>query len=880
MRSDKLTVKSQEALQEGQQIAADNGQQEVDIEHVLLALLDQKDGVVPAIMDKVGADAADLRKALQDGVDRRPKVSGGRPYVSDRLHKLVDAALTEASKLKDEYISTEHLVLAAADDKKDAGKALREVGLNRKAVLEALTSVRGSHRVTDQNPEEKFQALAKYGRDLTDYARRGKLDPVIGREEEIRRVMQILSRRTKNNPVLVGEPGVGKTVLAEALANRIVAGDVPENLRNRRLISLDLPAMIAGAKFRGEFEERLKAVLKEVTDSEGEIVLFIDEIHNIIGAGKTDGSLDAGNMLKPALAKGELRCVGATTLDEYRKHIEKDSALERRFGRVFIDQPTVEESIAILRGLKDVYEEHHGVQIRDAAIIAAARLSDRYISDRFLPDKAIDLMDEAASSVRMQIDSMPVEIDTLERRIRTLQIEKQALSKETDRHSRDRSKAIDTELVELNENATALKARWTAEKDLLKGLQEKKGDLLSARNQMDRAERDGDLTRAAELKYGVIPDLEKAIAETEQGLEAKGEGALLVEEVTEEEVAAVVAKWTGIPVSKLKESEIAKLMRMEEELRKRVVGQDPVLTLVSAAIRRARAGLQEETRPIGSFIFLGPTGVGKTETAKALAEFMFDDETAVVRIDMSEFMEKHAVARLIGAPPGYVGYDEGGVLTNAVHNRPYSVVLFDEIEKAHQDVFNILLQLLDEGALTDSHGKRIDFRNTVVIMTSNAGAHGIMEHAGDREKMSAVALEALRSQFRPEFLNRVDDIVVFNPLNREDIGWIVDIQMRYLKGLLAKRGMSIELTAAGKKMIGDLGFDPAYGARPLKRAILRNFKDPLSLALLEGKFGEGDRIVIDSVGDRFTFASSRGGASEADGEGAEEGGQAEATPAD
>jgi ATP-dependent Clp protease ATP-binding subunit ClpB len=853
MRSDKLTVKSQEAITEAQGLASNSGQQEVDVEHLLLALLEQKDGVVPAIVDKVGANAADLAKAVKAEIDRRPKVSGGRPFVSDRLHKLVDSALTEASKLKDEYVSTEHLLLAASDDKKGAGKALREAGLNRAAVLEALTSVRGSHRVTDQNPEEKFQALARFGTDLTDMARRGKLDPVIGREQEIRRVMQILSRRTKNNPVLVGEPGVGKTVLAEALASRIVAGDVPENLRNRRLISLDLPAMIAGAKFRGEFEERLKAVLKEVTDAEGEIVLFIDEIHNIIGAGKTDGSLDAGNMLKPALAKGELRCVGATTLDEYRKHIEKDSALERRFGRVFIDQPSVEETIAILRGLKDVYEEHHGVQIRDAAIIAAARLSDRYISDRFLPDKAIDLMDEAASSVRMQIDSMPVEIDTLERKIRTLQIEKQALSKELDRHSKDRSAAIVKELADLTEQSTALKSRWTAEKDLLKGLQDKKGELMAARAEMERAERDSDLTRAAELKYGVIPDLEKAIGEVEAGLDAKGEGALLVEEVTEEEIAEVIAKWTGIPVSKLKESEIGKLMRMEEELRRRVVGQDPVLELVARAIRRARAGLQEETRPIGSFIFLGPTGVGKTETAKALAEFMFDDETAVVRIDMSEFMEKHAVARLIGAPPGYVGYDEGGVLTNAVHNRPYSVVLFDEIEKAHQDVFNILLQLLDEGALTDSHGKRVDFRNTVVIMTSNAGAHGIMEHSGDRDMMSKVAMEAIRAQFRPEFLNRVDDIVVFNPLNREDIGRIVDIQMRYLRLLLAKRDMTIDLTEAGKKMIGDLGFDPAYGARPLKRAILRNFKDPLSMALLEGKFGEGDHITVDSTDDRFTF---------------------------
>ncbi len=857
MRSDKLTHKSQEAITGAQELATENGQQEVDLEHLLLAMLQQKDGVVPAIVAKVGADRGQLLQALADELGRRPRVSGGRPFVSDRLSKTVDLALQEAGKLKDEYVSTEHLLLAACADKKAAGKALAAAGLTHDVVLKAMSEVRGSHRVTDQNPEEKFQALEKYGRDLTDMARRGKLDPVIGRDEEIRRMMQILSRRTKNNPVLVGEPGVGKTALAEGLALRIIQGDVPENLKGKTLIALDLSSMVAGAKFRGEFEERLKAVLKEVTDSDGEIILFIDEMHTIVGAGKSDGAMDAGNMLKPALARGELRCIGATTLDEYRKHIEKDSALERRFARVYVDQPSVEDTVAILRGLKDKYEVHHGVRIRDAAIIAAARLSHRYIADRFLPDKAIDLMDEAASAVRMQIDSMPVEIDTLERRIRTLQIEKQALTKETDRASQDRTAAIDRELAEVMEESSALKTRWQTEKDAIGGLREKKAQLEAARGDMERAEREGDLSRAAELKYGVIPDLMAAIEAEHTDLGTKqGDRPMLVEEVDEDQIAGVIAKWTGIPVSRLKESESEKLMRMEDSLRHRVVGQDEALTLVAAAVRRARAGLQEENRPIGSFIFLGPTGVGKTETAKALADFLFDDEHAVVRIDMSEFMEKHTVARLIGAPPGYVGYDEGGVLTNAVATRPYSVVLFDEIEKAHPDVFNILLQMLDDGRLTDSHGKTVDFRNTVIIMTSNVGAHGIMEFAGDRAKMDAVANEALKAKFRPEFLNRIDDIVIYNPLSRDHIGLIVDIQMKHLEKLLAHRNMSIELTEGAKILLGDLGFDPAYGARPLKRAILRNVKDPLSTAILEGRFGEGDHIQVDADGERLTFVAA------------------------
>ncbi|MEE2829176.1 MAG: ATP-dependent chaperone ClpB [Myxococcota bacterium] len=857
MRADKLTLKTREALAEAPAIALELSQQEVDLEHLLLALVRQPDGIVPRVLLAMGVSVPKLEEDLLEGLRSRPRVEGGKTWISDRVHQVMQRASREAEGLTDDFISTEHVLLAVIPDKKAAGNCLRSAGVDRESTLKALTEIRGSHRVTDAQPEGKFQALERYGRDLTELAERGKLDPVIGRQEEVRRVIQILARRTKNNPVLVGAPGVGKTAIAEGLANRIIQGDVPETLRDCRIVALDLAALLAGTQFRGEFEERLKAVLKEVEDSDGAIVLFIDELHMLVGAGKTsDSSMDASNMLKPALARGDLRCIGATTLEEYRKYIEKDSALERRFARVQVDQPSVEDTISILRGLKDTYEQHHGVRIRDAALIAAARLSHRYIANRFLPDKAIDLVDEAAAAVRIELDSMPVEIDQLERQIRTLQIEKQALSKETDRGSKEREKIIEQELVELSGQSAALKQRWKEERGSVTSLQQKKSELLDARTAMERAERDGELERAAELKYGIIPALEKDIdlLETEMGSQTDA-STLLTEEVNEDAIADVISRWTGIPAQRLQESQSDKLLRMEETLANRVVGQDRALTLVSAAVRRARAGLQDSSRPIGSFIFLGPTGVGKTETAKALAEFLFDDEAAIVRIDMSEYMERHSVSRLVGAAPGYVGYDEGGMLTKAVDNRPYSVVLFDEIEKAHPDVFNLLLQVLDDGRLTNSHGKTIDFRNTVIIMTSNLGAAEIAEQSGDPVGVENAARAALKAQFRPEFLNRIDDIVVFETLSRESLSEIADIQLHRLAALARAGGITLEWSDEARERIADLGHDPSYGARPLNRAILRHLKDPLAERIVAGEFAPGDRVLIDLREGTFVFDS-------------------------
>ncbi|MCK6526448.1 ATP-dependent chaperone ClpB [Myxococcota bacterium] len=849
MRFDRLTVKAQEALAAAQDIAARRDQQEVELEHALLALVEQEEGAVPPILQKLGVHLTALRGRLGAAIEARPKVRGagaGQFRIGSRLGHALEAAWEEAQNLKDEYLSTEHLLLAATADTGEAGRALKEAGASHEAVLKAMQSVRGSQRVTDQNPEQKYQALTRYGRDLTELARRGKLDPVIGRDEEIRRVVQVLSRRTKNNPVLIGDPGVGKTAIVEGLALRIETGDVPEGLKGKRLIALDLGALVAGAKYRGEFEDRLKAVLKEVTESEGQVVLFIDEMHTLVGAGAAEGAMDASNMLKPALSRGELRCVGATTLDEYRKHIEKDAALERRFQPVFVGEPSVEDTINILRGLKEKYEVHHGVRIQDKALVAAALLSNRYIGDRHLPDKAIDLVDEAMSSLKVELDSNPKEIDDLERRSTRLQIEKQALEKENDRASLQRRQEIDRDLAEVREEVVRLKTQWQNEKQRLERVRALKEEQEGVRAELERAERQADYGKAAELSYGRLPAIEKELAALQQRIaEETGGHRLLKEEVDADDIAAVVSRWTGVPVRRMMEAEVEKLLRMEDRLRDRVVGQDEALRAVSEAVRRSRAGLQEESRPIGSFIFLGPTGVGKTETAKALAQFLFDDEKALVRIDMSEYMEKHAVSRLIGAPPGYVGYEEGGTLTNAVSRRPYAVILFDEIEKAHPEVFNVLLQLLDDGRLTDSHGKTVDFRNTVVIMTSNVGAVEIQRSVGDPERMRVEAMAALRQQFRPEFLNRIDDIVVFRPLGREDIDHIVDLQLRELSKLLAARKLTLELTPAARTRLADAGFDPVYGARPLKRAILTLLKNPLSTRLLAGEFAEGDHVVAD-----------------------------------
>jgi ATP-dependent Clp protease ATP-binding subunit ClpB len=863
MQYDKLTIKSQEAVQRAQSLARERGHSLIESLHLLAALLEQEEGSTIPILQKLGVPVDSLRHNIDTAQSALPKVSGAtQVQFGQSAGSALDAAFSEAEALKDEYISTEHILLALARNERDpAGDLLREVGATHEAILSALRSVRGGQRVTDPDPESKYQSLEKYGRDLTQVARSGKLDPVVGRDEEIRRVVQVLSRRSKNNPVLIGEPGVGKTAIAEGLAQRIVAGDVPETLKDRRLIALDIGALIAGAKYRGEFEDRLKAVLREVSEAEGNVVLFIDELHTIVGAGAAEGAADAANMLKPALARGDLHCIGATTLDEYRKHIEKDSALERRFQPVFVGEPSVEDTISILRGLKERYEVHHGVRISDNAIVAAASLSNRYIADRFLPDKAIDLMDEAASRVRVQIDSMPEELDQLERKRMQLEIEREALKKESDDASKARSDAVELEIAELRGQSDAMKARWQNEKSVIADVRTCKEHKEELELEFERATRSGNLERAAEIRYGDLVAIERQITEKQVALgELQAAGSLLSEEVTADEIAEIVSKWTGIPVSKMLESEQEKLLSMENELHNRVIGQDEALVAISNAVRRARAGLQDPDRPIGSFIFLGPTGVGKTETARALASFLFDDENAMVRVDMSEFMEKHSVSRLIGAPPGYVGYDQGGYLTEAVRRRPYSVVLFDEIEKAHPDVFNVFLQILDDGRLTDGQGRTVDFRNAVLIMTSNVGSQFIAEllEESDRTEMEVRVMDALKAQFRPEFLNRVDDVIIYHQLERSQIGHIAEIQIDRVKKLLAERRLELDLSDRAKELLADRGYDPQYGARPLKRVIQRMVQDPLAIQILEGRFPEGSKILgdVDARGDALEFTKS------------------------